>query len=73
MYELECDQPIKKGPPLVDPSTLAPAILATIFFFIRIAAKLANLAGGWGLDDLTVTIAWVSAAALTETSGASNN
>ncbi|BCR93021.1 CFEM domain-containing protein [Aspergillus luchuensis] len=59
MYELECDQPIKKGPPLVDPSTLAPAILATIFFFIRIAAKVANLAGGWGLDDYTVTIAWI--------------
>ncbi|CAK38073.1 uncharacterized protein An03g01000 [Aspergillus niger] len=64
MYELECDQPIKKGPPLVDPSTLAPAILATIFFFIRIAAKLANLAGGWGLDDLTVTIAWILGVAL---------
>ncbi|KAI2840095.1 hypothetical protein CBS11350_7172 [Aspergillus niger] len=64
LYELECDQPIKKGPPFVDPSTLAPAILATIFFFIRIAAKLANLAGGWGLDDLTVTIAWILGVAL---------
>ncbi|RAL03302.1 CFEM domain-containing protein [Aspergillus ibericus CBS 121593] len=64
LYELECGLPIKKGPLLVDPATLAPAILATIFFFIRIAAKLGNLAGGWGPDDYTVTAAFILGVAL---------
>ena len=41
-------------------STLIPFILATFFFFARIIAKFSGLAGGWGWDDYTIIVAFVS-------------
>ncbi|PWY82020.1 integral membrane protein [Aspergillus heteromorphus CBS 117.55] len=58
-FELFCDLHIKPAPLVVDPATLVPLILASIFFFIRLAAKVGKLAGGWGPDDTTISIAWV--------------
>ncbi|PYH95634.1 integral membrane protein [Aspergillus ellipticus CBS 707.79] len=58
-YEIECNIKMRSPRPTVDPSTIVPLVLATIFFFIRIAAKVGKLAGGWGPDDYTITIAWV--------------
>ena len=44
---------------MIDPETMAPMILGTVLYFIRIAAKSMGLGGGWWWDDLTITIAWV--------------
>lgn len=49
---------------MVNPSTLIPFILATVFFAARIFAKSSGLGGGWGLDDYTIIVAYVSAPAL---------
>ncbi|KAE8377592.1 hypothetical protein BDV26DRAFT_304881 [Aspergillus bertholletiae] len=59
LTEKSCDIKPRQGPPLVEGATLAPLILATIFFTIRIAAKSCNLGGGWGLDDVTIIISYV--------------
>ncbi|RMJ21968.1 integral membrane protein [Aspergillus sp. HF37] len=40
---------------------MAPMILGTIFFAVRITAKSMGLGGGWWWDDFTVTIAWALA------------
>ncbi|KAF7595557.1 hypothetical protein BBP40_005592 [Aspergillus hancockii] len=52
------------SPPLVEGATLAPLILATLFFTIRIATKSLSLGGGWGLDDLTIIISYIMGVAL---------
>ncbi|KAE8152990.1 hypothetical protein BDV25DRAFT_137393 [Aspergillus avenaceus] len=59
MVQDECDITPRKGPPLVEGATLAPLLLTTIFFAIRITAKVFNLGGGWGMDDVTIIISWV--------------
>ncbi|GAB1201138.1 hypothetical protein APSETT444_010525 [Aspergillus pseudonomiae] len=51
-------------PPLIEGSTLAPLILATFFFTVRIGAKSFNLGGGWGWDDLTIIISYVMGLAM---------
>lgn len=45
---------------MADPATIAPLVLATLFFFIRIAAKFMGLGGGWASDDYTIIAAYVS-------------
>lgn len=44
---------------MVDPATMAPMILGTLFYAIRILSKSLGLGGGWWWDDLTISIAWV--------------
>jgi hypothetical protein len=63
-YEKECDITPLKGPPVVSGSTLTPLILASIFFVARIFAKSCGLAGGWGWDDYTIIVSYVSRAYL---------
>jgi hypothetical protein len=44
----------------VEAATLVPLILSTILFTNRIAAKFMGLGGGWGADDITIIVAYVS-------------
>jgi hypothetical protein len=37
-----------------------PLSIATILFLLRIAAKILHLGGGWGSDDYTIIVAYVS-------------
>lgn len=46
---------------MINGSTLVPMILSTFFFFARIIAKSSGLAGGWGWDDYTIIVSYVSA------------
>ncbi|KAB8074271.1 hypothetical protein BDV29DRAFT_156750 [Aspergillus leporis] len=64
LTEEACGITPRKSPPLVEGATLAPLILATFFFTVRIAVKSFNLGGGWGLDDLTIIISYAMAVAL---------
>ncbi|KAJ5127697.1 hypothetical protein N7448_008476 [Penicillium atrosanguineum] len=64
LYQKECDITPLQRPPVVNPSTLIPFILATVFFAARIFAKSSGLAGGWGLDDYTIIIAYVLGTAI---------
>ncbi|RAH81987.1 integral membrane protein [Aspergillus japonicus CBS 114.51] len=59
LFEQECNIRPRAGPSLVDPSVLAPLVLATVFFVIRLWAKLQGLAGGWGPDDTTIALSFV--------------
>lgn len=45
---------------MADPATIAPLVLGTVLFAIRIAAKFMGLGGGWGPDDYTIIVSWVS-------------
>jgi hypothetical protein len=45
---------------MVNAATLIPFILGTFFFITRIIAKSSGLAGGWGWDDYTIIVAFVS-------------
>jgi hypothetical protein len=45
---------------VVQPSTLIPFILASFFFVARVIAKSSGLAGGWGWDDYTIIVSYVS-------------
>jgi hypothetical protein len=45
---------------MVNAATLIPFVLATFFFITRIIAKSSGLAGGWGWDDYTIIVAFVS-------------
>jgi hypothetical protein len=45
---------------VVSGSTLTPLVLASIFFVARIFAKSSGLAGGWGWDDYTIIVSYVS-------------
>ncbi|KAJ5502610.1 hypothetical protein N7463_005484 [Penicillium fimorum] len=60
LYEKECGITPHKGPSVVDAATLFPLILASFFFVLRIIAKSSGLTGGWGLDDYTIIISYVS-------------
>ncbi|KAF7621160.1 integral membrane protein [Aspergillus flavus] len=64
LTEESCNIKPRQGPPLIEGSTLAPLILATFFFTIRISAKSFNLGGGWGWDDLTIIISYVMGVAM---------
>ena len=44
---------------MVDGGTLAPFILASLLFVLRMAAKAVRLGGGWGPDDFTLITAYV--------------
>ncbi|RHZ61812.1 uncharacterized protein CDV56_107452 [Aspergillus thermomutatus] len=59
-----CNVPVHQGRPEVEAATLVPLILASIFFFNRMAAKSMGLAGGWGADDYTIIAAYVLAVAI---------
>ncbi|CAP99565.1 Pc22g22770 [Penicillium rubens Wisconsin 54-1255] len=61
LYEQECDITPLEGPPVVKVSTLIPFILASVFFIARMIAKSSGLAGGWGWDDYTIIVSYVSA------------
>ncbi|RJE18617.1 integral membrane protein [Aspergillus sclerotialis] len=54
----ECKIPQHQGYPVADPATLAPLVLGTVLFAIRIAAKFMGLGGGWGPDDYTIIVSW---------------
>lgn len=54
-----CNVPVHQGRPEVEAATLVPLILASVFFFNRMAAKSMGLAGGWGSDDYTIIGAYV--------------
>lgn len=56
----QCNIPIHQGRPEIDAATLVPLILATILVVNRAAAKLMRLGGGWGWDDYTIIVAYVS-------------
>jgi hypothetical protein len=60
LYEQECDITPLEGPPVVKVSTLIPFILASVFFVARMIAKSSGLAGGWGWDDYTIIVSYVS-------------
>ncbi|KAJ5638958.1 uncharacterized protein N7484_006820 [Penicillium longicatenatum] len=64
LYQKECDITPLQRPPVVNPSTLVPFILATVFFAARIFAKSIGLGGGWGLDDHTIIVAYVLGTAI---------
>ncbi|KAJ5213924.1 hypothetical protein N7449_001093 [Penicillium cf. viridicatum] len=64
LYEKECDITPRKGPPVVNASTLIPFILASFFFVMRMIAKSSGLAGGWGWDDYTIIVSYVIGAAI---------
>lgn len=61
LYEKACDIAPLQGPQPINGSTLAPLILASVFFVARIFAKGSGLAGGWGWDDYTIIVSYVSA------------
>lgn len=63
LYEKECDITPLKGPSTVQAATLVPLILASFFFVVRLIAKSSGLAGGWGLDDYTIIVSYVSGTA----------
>ena len=56
----QCNIPIHQGRPEIGAATLVPLILATILVMNRVAAKLMRLGGGWGWDDYTIIVAYVS-------------
>ncbi|KAA8643374.1 CFEM domain-containing protein [Aspergillus tanneri] len=64
LAERECDIKPRKGPAEISGSTLAPLILSSLFFLVRIVAKSLGLAGGWGSDDYTIIGAYVIGVAL---------
>lgn len=55
----QCGVPPRDGYPVADPGTIAPLVLATLLFAIRMAAKFMGLGGGWGPDDYTIIVSWV--------------
>ncbi|CAI7666395.1 uncharacterized protein N7487_008143 [Penicillium crustosum] len=64
LYEKECDITPRKGPAVINASTLFPFILASFFFVARMIAKSSGLAGGWGWDDYTIIVSYVIGAAI---------
>ncbi|KAJ5242950.1 uncharacterized protein N7469_001277 [Penicillium citrinum] len=58
LYEKACDIAPLQGPQPINGSTLAPLILASVFFVARIFAKGSGLAGGWGWDDYTIIVSY---------------
>ncbi|KAJ5745122.1 hypothetical protein N7520_010304 [Penicillium odoratum] len=64
LYEKACEVTPLKRPAVVNPATLIPFILSTLFFIGRIFAKTNGLAGGWGLDDYSIIVAWVLGTAI---------
>lgn len=56
----QCNIPIHQGRPEIGAATLVPLILASILVANRTAAKLMRLGGGWGWDDYTIIVAFVS-------------
>lgn len=44
---------------MVEGGTLAPFILASLLFLLRMVAKAMRLGGGWGADDFTLIAAYV--------------
>lgn len=59
LNSIRCGVPFTKPPPEIEGATLAPLVLATVIFIIRIIAKGIGLGGGWGPDDYTIIVAWV--------------
>ena len=44
----------------VDAGTLITFIAASLLFAARMASRFARLGGGWGADDYTIIVAYVS-------------
>ncbi|PYH64913.1 uncharacterized protein BO88DRAFT_471767 [Aspergillus vadensis CBS 113365] len=57
----QCGIPVHKGRPAVEAATIVPLVISTLLFLNRILAKIMGLGGGWGADDVTITIAWALA------------
>lgn len=45
----------------MEAATIVPLVISTLLFLNRILAKIMGLGGGWGADDVTITMAWVRA------------
>ncbi|KAE8148881.1 hypothetical protein BDV25DRAFT_141368 [Aspergillus avenaceus] len=57
----QCGIPVHKGRPAAEAATIVPLVISTVLFFNRILAKIMGLGGGWGADDVTITLAWTLA------------
>ncbi|OJI83486.1 hypothetical protein ASPFODRAFT_60957 [Aspergillus luchuensis CBS 106.47] len=61
LHSRQCGIPVHKGRPAVEAATIVPLVISTLLFLNRILAKIMGLGGGWGADDVTITIAWALA------------